>query len=69
MSQRSAEITRVAIMVEVDGNPHAVTLPHEQMMVLMKIATGFGENGALPLVALPEGFEFSTVGEVREGAQ
>lgn len=63
---RTAEITRAAMFVESEGNLYTVNLPHEQMIFLCNVAATLSNSGALPLVKLPEGFEFTTIGDLND---
>lgn len=58
---RTAEITKVVIAVEIDGAPHFVNLPHERMVILMKLAEGLSDTGALPVVRAPDGYVFQVL--------
>ena len=64
---RVADITKVAMFVETEGKLYTVSLPHEQMIILCNLAASLSESGALPLVKLPEGFEFTTIGDLSNG--
>lgn len=55
----SAEITKVVIAVEVEGKPYFVNLPLDRMMILMKMASGLSDTGALPVVKAPDGYAFT----------
>lgn len=59
---RTAEITKVVIAVEIGGAPYFVNLPLDRMMMLMKIASGLSDIGALPVVKAPDGYAFHTLG-------
>ena len=60
---RTAEITRVSLAVEVDGEPHFVNLPLDKMMILVKMAAGLSDTGTLPVVRAPAGYVFQAMGD------
>lgn len=60
----TAEITKVVIAVEINGSPYFVRLPHERMVLLMKLAEGLSDSGKLPVSRAPAGYAF----QVLEGA-
>lgn len=57
----TAEITKVVIAVEIDGAPYFINLPHDRMVILMKLASSLGDNG-LPVVKAPAGYAFHAIG-------
>ena len=65
MTQRNAEIDKIALFIETGGQAYAVTLPHDRLMILVQMASGLSDTGTLPVAKLPEGFEFTTIGEVQ----
>lgn len=67
MTQHQADIDKIALFIETGGQAYAVTLPHEQLMILVQMASGLSDTGALPVQKLPEGFQFTTIGEVANG--
>lgn len=56
-----AEITKVVIAVEIAGAPYFVNLPHDRMLILMKLASSLGDDG-LPVVRAPAGYAFHAIG-------
>ncbi|MET3998876.1 hypothetical protein [Marinobacterium sp. MBR-109] len=65
MKRSNAEIDKIALFIETAGQAYAVTLPHDRLMILVQMASGLSDSGALPVQKLPEGFEFTTIGEVQ----
>ena len=45
----TATIDKIIMFVEVAGKAYRVDLPQESLQLVVKIAGGLGENGALPL--------------------
>jgi len=45
----TATIDKIVIFVEVEGRAYRVNLPQERLQIIMHIAGGLGDNGALPL--------------------
>jgi hypothetical protein len=60
--ERKMNVTRVSMLVEIDGKPHVVALPQERMLVLVNLAAGLSDNGKLPVLALPDTFKFESLG-------
>lgn len=58
----SAEITKVVIAVEIEGATYFVDLPLNRMMILIKMASGLSDSGALPVVKAPDGYKFEVLG-------
>ncbi len=52
-----AEIGRVAIVVELDGEPKFVALPPDRMRMLIQLAESLSDTGRLPVVKA-DGFRF-----------
>ena len=46
-------ISKVSIMVEIDGKVFIVNLPHEKKLILLQLSTGLAGNEKLNLVPVP----------------
>lgn len=57
-------ITAVSIAVEIGGKAYFVDLPHDRMMILMKMAEGLNDAGKLSVVAAPESYKLMPVGSL-----
>jgi hypothetical protein len=47
------KIELVTLAVRVDGKPYLVAMPQDKLRIVVSIATGLCENGALPLLPAP----------------
>lgn len=57
-------ITAVSIAVQINGKAYFVKMPHDHMMILMKMAEGLSDNGNLNVVAAPASYKLMPVGEL-----
>ena len=55
---RTAEIEKVAMLVQVDGKTYQVVLSMDKMRLLVSLATSLSETGELPLTAAPGSISF-----------
>jgi len=55
------EIGRVSMIVEVDGTPCAVSLPMEQLRLLVQMAAGLSDTGKLPVKKLGKEYSFEEI--------
>lgn len=58
-------ITAISIAVQIDGKAYFVALPHERLVLLMKLAEGLSDSGQLPVVAAPASYQFIPVKDMK----
>jgi hypothetical protein len=58
-------ITAVSIAVEIAGKAYFVNLPHDRMLILMKMAEGLSDSGKLGVVAAPAGYSLTPIGMLK----
>lgn len=56
-----AKIGRISMLVEVDGEPCAIVLPRERMLMLVNLAASLSDNGKLPVQKLGDEYQFEDV--------
>ncbi len=52
-------LDKVSLAIEMDGQAYFVVLPQESLKLLVKMAEGLSDNGALPVKKCPDGFAFT----------
>lgn len=57
-------IEAASIAVQIGGKAYFVSLPHDRMMILMKMAEGLSDSGKLNVVAAPASYKLMPIGEL-----
>lgn len=52
------DISKVSIVVEIDGRPHLVLLPEERWSYAMAMVSSLTDSGRLEVMPMPDGYSF-----------
>ena len=63
----SSEIGKVALIVELKGEPYYVALPIDRLRMLVQLAESLSDNGRLPVVKAPPGTSFTSGAALSQG--
>jgi len=55
---RTAEIEKIALLVQIDGKPYTVALSQDKLRILVNLASSLSEKGNLPVIPAPEEIYF-----------
>jgi len=61
--KQQAQIGRVSLAVELDGECFFVNLPQDRLRMLVHMSQGLFDNGVFNVVPAPEGFHFADLSE------
>ena len=59
------DIEAVSLAVQIDGKAYFVMMPQENLKLVANMAASLTDSGTLQVVPAPEGFKFTTIGELK----